>query len=34
MNRLELRDQIFYVLTPQGQEKYIKMIQVALIESQ
>jgi Spy/CpxP family protein refolding chaperone len=30
VNRLELRNQIFHVLTPQQQEKYIKMVQEAL----
>jgi Spy/CpxP family protein refolding chaperone len=33
MNRLELRNQIFQVLTPQQQEKYVKTVQEALIES-
>jgi len=30
VNRLELRNQIFQVLTPQQQEKYVKMVQEAL----
>jgi Spy/CpxP family protein refolding chaperone len=30
VNRLELRNQIFHVLTSQQQEKYIKMVQEAL----
>ena len=34
VNRLELRNQIFHVLTPQQQEKYVTMVQEALIESQ
>ena len=34
VNRLELRNQIFHVLTSTQQEKYVKMVQEALIESQ
>ena len=34
VNRLELRNQIFHVLTPEQQKKYVKMVQEALIESQ
>jgi Spy/CpxP family protein refolding chaperone len=34
VNRLELRNQIFHVLTPQQQEKYVKMVQESLVESQ
>jgi len=29
-----MRNQFYHVLTPQQQEKYVKMVQEALIESQ
>jgi Spy/CpxP family protein refolding chaperone len=34
VNRLELRNPIFHILTPEHQEKYIEAVQEALIESQ